>query len=127
MTITYEALVKKVVPLSHLTNLFTPEFREKNRIVFTNGCFDLLHRGHVYYLSRAKALGDLLVIGLNGDDSVTRLKGMGRPLNDQQSRAEVLAALAFVDYVILFHEDTPLKLIEAIGPHILVKGGDYVT
>ena len=111
--------------LSVLQDNFTETFRKSNRIVFTNGCFDLLHRGHIYYLSRARELGDLLVIGLNSDASVSRIKGPGRPVNTQQARAEVLGALAMVDYIIIFEEDTPLKLITALRPDILVKGGDY--
>ncbi|MBK9419347.1 MAG: D-glycero-beta-D-manno-heptose 1-phosphate adenylyltransferase [Flavobacteriales bacterium] len=97
-----------------------------DRIVFTNGCFDILHRGHVEYLQEAAALGDRLVIGLNSDASVRRLgKGDGRPFNDQESRAKLLTALRLVDAVVLFDEDTPFELIKAIGPDVLVKGGDY--
>jgi D-beta-D-heptose 7-phosphate kinase/D-beta-D-heptose 1-phosphate adenosyltransferase len=99
--------------------------RQGERIVFTNGCFDVLHAGHVRYLQQARALGQVLVVGLNGDDSVRRLKGPTRPLNDVEARAEVLAALDCVDYVTVFDEDTPLKLIEATRPHVLVKGADY--
>jgi D-beta-D-heptose 7-phosphate kinase/D-beta-D-heptose 1-phosphate adenosyltransferase len=95
------------------------------RIVFTNGCFDILHRGHVEYLAEARALGDRLVVGLNTDDSVRRLKGEGRPVNPLEDRAVVLAALAAVDYVVPFAEDTPADLIRAITPAVLVKGGDY--
>ena len=95
------------------------------KVVFTNGCFDLLHAGHVSYLQRARALGDLLVLGLNTDASVQRLKGPTRPLVQQDDRAQVMAALACVDYVVLFDEDTPLQLIETLRPDILVKGGDY--
>jgi len=94
-------------------------------LVFTNGCFDLLHHGHVDYLRRARALGSALVVGLNSDASTTRLKGPTRPLNPQDARASVLAALEFVDYVTIFDEDTPLDLIRAVRPDILVKGGDY--
>jgi rfaE bifunctional protein nucleotidyltransferase chain/domain len=97
-----------------------------DRIVFTNGCFDILHRGHVEYLEEAAALGDRLVIGLNSDASVRRQgKGLDRPLNDQDSRAKVLAALRCVDAVVLFEQDTPLELIQALGPDMLVKGGDW--
>lgn len=99
--------------------------REGRKLVFTNGCFDLLHPGHVDYLARAAGLGDLLVVGLNTDDSVRRLKGEGRPVNDQHARAIMLAALDFVDAVVLFGEDTPISLIRAILPNVLVKGGDY--
>lgn len=95
------------------------------KVVFTNGCFDILHAGHVTYLSEAKKLGDILIIGLNNDDSVRRLKGASRPVNEQQDRACVLDALASVDYVCIFEEDTPKELIEKIIPDVLVKGGDY--
>jgi rfaE bifunctional protein nucleotidyltransferase chain/domain len=98
---------------------------QSKKIVFTNGCFDILHLGHVHYLSAAKDLGDILVIGLNSDDSVKRLKGENRPMNTQYARALLLAALQFVDFVIIFDEDTPLNLIQQITPHVLVKGGDY--
>ncbi len=97
------------------------------RIVFTNGCFDLLHYGHVAYLEAAKKRGDVLVVGLNTDASVRRLKGRGRPVTPQKERAAVLAALACVDYVTLFSDDTPLRLIEAVCPDVLVKGGDWKT
>lgn len=98
---------------------------QSKKIVFTNGCFDILHLGHVHYLSSAKDLGDILIIGLNSDASVKRLKGENRPINAQYARALLLAALQFVDFVIVFDEDTPLNLIQQITPHILVKGGDY--
>jgi rfaE bifunctional protein nucleotidyltransferase chain/domain len=97
----------------------------EGRLVFTNGCFDLLHPGHVEYLEQAKRLGDILVVGLNTDDSVRRLKGLGRPLVEENDRARVLAALASIDAVALFDEDTPEELIEALLPDVLVKGGDY--
>ena len=96
-----------------------------SRLVFTNGCFDLLHRGHVEYLHAARSLGDVLVVGLNSDESVRRLKGHGRPVNPQEDRAIVLAALADVDFVTVFDEDTPRELIAALLPDVLVKGGDY--
>lgn len=96
------------------------------RVVFTNGCFDLLHVGHVRYLQAARALGDFFVVGLNDDASVRRLsKGPGRPLVPQAERAEILAALACVDAVIIFSQDTPLELIRTLRPNVLVKGGDY--
>ncbi len=98
---------------------------EEKIVVFTNGCFDILHRGHAEYLQRAKALGDVLVVGINSDASVRRLKGPSRPLVPQEDRAYVLASLAAVDYVSIFDEDTPLKLIQTLQPDILVKGGDY--
>src|SRR6201994_3283611 len=94
-------------------------------IVFTNGCFDILHTGHVRYLSAAKQLGDILVVGLNGDASVRELKGEGRPLNSQEDRAEVMAALGAVDYVIIFDEKRVDNLLREIRPQIYAKGGDY--
>ncbi|HEX8213691.1 MAG TPA: D-glycero-beta-D-manno-heptose 1-phosphate adenylyltransferase [Longimicrobium sp.] len=97
----------------------------RERVVFTNGCFDVLHRGHVEYLESARGLGDLLVVGLNTDDSVRRLKGPSRPVNPEDDRAYVLAGLAAVDYVTFFAEDTPRDLIVALLPDVLVKGGDY--
>ncbi len=97
------------------------------KVVFTNGCFDLLHLGHVDYLEKARALGNRLVIGLNTDDSVSRFKGPERPLQDQNSRARVLAALQFVDLVVYFNEDTPLNLISELIPDVLVKGSDYLA
>ncbi len=99
--------------------------REHRRIVFTNGCFDILHRGHVTYLAAARALGDVLVLGLNSDASVRRLKGPSRPINSTEDRAAVMDALRAVDYVTIFDEDTPLELIKSVKPDILVKGGDY--
>ena len=95
------------------------------KLVFTNGVFDLLHPGHVRYLAAAKALGDVLIVGLNSDDSVRRLKGPGRPIQDEQARAEVLAALAAVDLVVIFNEDTAAELVSLIRPDVYVKGGDY--
>jgi D-glycero-beta-D-manno-heptose 1-phosphate adenylyltransferase len=97
------------------------------KVVFTNGCFDLLHLGHVDYLEKARNLGDRLVIGLNTDDSVSRFKGPERPLQDQTSRARILAALQFVDVVVFFNEDTPLNLISELLPNVLVKGSDYLA
>ncbi|HEX5370593.1 MAG TPA: D-glycero-beta-D-manno-heptose 1-phosphate adenylyltransferase [Dehalococcoidia bacterium] len=99
--------------------------QEGRRIVFTNGCFDIIHRGHVSYLSSAKALGDVLIVGLNSDDSVRRLKGPARPINSLNDRLEIVSALSSVDYIVPFEEDTPLHLIEAIRPDVYVKGGDY--
>ncbi|KXK25551.1 MAG: D-heptose-1-phosphate adenylyltransferase [Bacteroidetes bacterium OLB12] len=96
-------------------------------MVFTNGCFDLIHLGHVDYLEKARNLGDRLVLGLNSDSSVSRFKGPERPLQDENSRARVLAAMQFVDLVVLFDEDTPLALISELIPDILVKGSDYLT
>lgn len=101
-------------------------WRFKNqKIVFTNGCFDLLHPGHIEYLAKARDLGDILIVGLNTDASVKRLKGEGRPTQNQEARAMVLAGLGNVDGVVLFDEDTPLELIKQVQPDVLVKGGDY--
>jgi D-beta-D-heptose 7-phosphate kinase / D-beta-D-heptose 1-phosphate adenosyltransferase len=99
--------------------------QEGARVVFTNGCFDVLHRGHVGYLTEARRLGDLLVVAVNSDESVRRLKGEGRPVNPVEDRVAVLAALSCVDHVLVFPEDSPARLIEAIRPHVYVKGGDY--
>ena len=96
-----------------------------NKVVFTNGCFDIIHRGHIEVLARTADLGDKLIIGLNSDQSIQKLKGKGRPIIDDQSRAILLAALSFVDAIVLFSEDTPLKLIWALLPDVLAKGGDY--
>lgn len=103
-------------------------FRQDNadkKIVFTNGCFDILHVGHKRYLQQAATLGDILVVGVNSDESVRRLKGPERPVNNEQDRAEMLCALGFIDYVVIFGEDTPYELIKKIQPDVLVKGGDY--
>lgn len=99
--------------------------REGKTVVTTNGCFDILHVGHVRYLQKARELGDLLVIGVNSDDSVRRLKGPPRPVIPDTERAELLAALECVDYVTIFDEDTPCELLEALRPNVHVKGGDY--
>lgn len=115
----------KIKNIDVLARLVAEEKARGRRVVFTNGCFDLLHAGHVKYLQKARAFGDLLVLGLNSDASVRRLKGENRPLIAQDERAHLLAALGCVDYVVLFDEDTPQGLIEALKPHVLVKGGDY--
>ena len=103
------------------------EFKLKGKkIVFTNGCFDILHAGHVSFLEKAKNFGDILILGLNSDRSVQALKGKGRPINNQNDRAYILAALEVVDYVVVFDDDTPYELIKLIRPNTLVKGADYV-
>jgi D-beta-D-heptose 7-phosphate kinase/D-beta-D-heptose 1-phosphate adenosyltransferase len=111
--------------MMHIIQAIKAEQEKGKKIVFTNGCFDILHRGHVTYLNQARDLGDLLIIGINSDESVKRLKGLERPVNMLEDRAYVLSALKSVDYVIPFEEDTPLDLINLIMPDILVKGGDY--
>ena len=118
-----EHINNKIVEQSFFEDNFQQLHTRK--IVFTNGCFDILHCGHVTYLAKAKQLGDVLVIGLNSDASVRRLKGPSRPIVDEKSRALLLAAFQFIDYVVLFEEDTPYELIKAAQPDILVKGGDY--
>jgi len=129
--IEYESSLNKsfseehIKTLNEIIALCTELKAREKRVVFTNGCFDLLHAGHVKYLETAKSFGDVLIIGLNSDRSVTALKGEGRPINVQMDRAYILAALEVVDYVVIFDEDTPYKLIKAIKPHTLVKGGDY--
>ena len=114
------------IALGELSATLAPLQQRGDKVVFTNGCFDILHPGHVAYLDAARALGDLLVVGLNSDRSVKMLgKGDERPICTEQERAEVLAGLQAVDYVVVFDEPTPLALIEAIGPDLLVKGGDW--
>lgn len=116
---------KKIMSLSELKTRIAAWRVTGKTIAFTNGCFDLLHQGHIFSLSQAAAQADFLVVGLNADLSVRKLKGEGRPVNDQQSRALVMASLAMVDAVVIFEEDTPLELIREIKPDVLVKGGDY--
>lgn len=118
----------KIKALSQAKTLTDQWKNEGLTVVFTNGCFDLLHRGHIQYLSKAKSLGDKLIIGLNSDSSVRSLnKGIARPLQDQTSRASILAAMECVDIVVLFDQSTPLELIKTVQPNILVKGGDYIA
>ncbi len=119
------SLDKKILKRSDAAELGRALRSQHKIIVFTNGCFDIIHRGHVEYLEFAKSQGDVLIVGLNTDESVRRLKGQGRPINSWIDRAYVLAALRSVDYVIPFHEDTPLNLIKEIVPDVLVKGADY--
>jgi D-beta-D-heptose 7-phosphate kinase/D-beta-D-heptose 1-phosphate adenosyltransferase len=115
----------KVLKAAALARVLS-NFRAKGkRVVFTNGCFDILHPGHISYLKRAARLGDLLVIGLNSDRSVRALKGKARPVNNERDRAYVLSALPFVDYITVFGESTPEKLIRMLKPDILAKGGDW--
>lgn len=116
---------RKITTLEELLRLRNIWRFQDKKVVFTNGCFDLLHLGHVDYLSKAADLGDILIVGLNSDHSAAALKGPGRPITDETSRSCLLAALFFVDAVVLFDEETPLKLIEAVKPDILVKGSDY--
>ncbi|ULH27228.1 D-glycero-beta-D-manno-heptose 1-phosphate adenylyltransferase [Leptospira weilii] len=117
-------LKARIVPWENVA-IFANRIRENQRIVFTNGCFDLVHRGHITYLSQARELGDFLWIGLNADSSVKRLKGEQRPVVPENDRAILLSNLRFVDAVTIFSQDTPLELIRLIKPAIHVKGGDY--
>ncbi len=117
-------LIKNKIFQFSIFNFHLPQWKDM-KVVFTNGCFDILHRGHVEYLAKAADMGDVLVVGLNTDASVRRLKGEGRPINNEEARALVLASLSFVDAVVLFDEDTPLELIKAVHPDVLVKGADY--
>lgn len=118
-------MLKNQIKRSELTSTIKRLRIKGKTVVFTNGVFDILHRGHVEYLTKAKSLGDILVVGLNSDKSVRRLKGKNRPINKQSDRAAVLLGLSSVDYVVIFTEDTPKKLIEEVKPDILVKGADY--
>jgi len=115
----------RVIPRRNVRALCARLRNEGKRIVFTNGCFDLLHAGHAQYLRRAAALGDVLLVGLNSDASVRRLKGEGRPVQGAADRAYLLASLSCVSYVTIFPEDTPSRLIGEVIPHVLVKGGDW--
>jgi D-beta-D-heptose 7-phosphate kinase/D-beta-D-heptose 1-phosphate adenosyltransferase len=116
---------KKITSLKSLIEIRASLKKKKKKVVFTNGCFDILHRGHVTYLAKARSFGDVLILGLNKDASIKRIKGEGRPINNEKDRAIVVSALECVDYVVLFGEDTPLRLITALKPDILVKGSDW--
>ena len=118
---------QKIVDQDRLVSISESMRKQGRKLVLTNGCFDLLHLGHVRYLQAARSLGDSLVVALNGDDSVRSLKGNGRPLNSAQNRAEVIAALQSVDHVVIFPELRVTRLIEQLRPAIYVKGGDYTT
>jgi rfaE bifunctional protein nucleotidyltransferase chain/domain len=119
------ALLDKICDLPTLKSKVDYWQSEGDKVVFTNGVFDLLHIGHITYMSKAANLGDRLIVGLNADSSVKRLKGPDRPINDQTNRAALLAALFFIDGIVVFEEDTPLNLISSLLPDVLVKGADY--
>jgi len=127
----YESSLNKSSSDAHIKNwdeisFLTSELRDKNKkIIFTNGCFDILHIGHIKYLEKSKSFGDVLIVGLNSDQSIRKLKGKKRPINNQIERAYILASLEVVDYVVIFNEETPFDLIKLIEPDVLVKGGDY--
>ena len=122
-----DLITKKIYTLTSIVEKARNWKKENKKIVFTNGVFDLLHKGHVFSLTQAAKEGDILIIGLNSDSSVKRLKGDSRPVNDQDARALLLASLLMVDAVVIFEEDTPLKLITSVMPDVLVKGGDYTV
>lgn len=118
-------ILRKIISTDSLGNILTNDLRNGNQIVFTNGCFDILHLGHLYVLSKAKAMGSILIVGLNSDSSVRAIKGADRPIQNENTRSAILASIEYVDYLVLFSEDTPLSIIKLIKPDILVKGGDY--
>src|SRR5690606_25471378 len=115
----------KIVTIPEIQKYLTKWNAEGEIIVFTNGCFDIIHKGHVLYLAKARNLGSKLIVGLNSDASVRRLKGASRPIKEEESRAYTIAAFACVYLVIIFEDDTPLELIKTVSPHVLVKGKDY--
>ena len=120
-----ETIKNKIISQDSLVGLLAIWKFQNKRVVFTNGCFDLLHLGHIDYLSKARDHGEILIVGVNTDDSVKRLKGNSRPLTDEQSRSMIMASLHFVDAVVLFDEDTPYELIKLVQPDVLIKGNDY--
>jgi len=124
---TADPIAEKIYTLPGITQKASQWKKERKKIVFTNGVFDLLHKGHIFSLSQAAKQGDILIIGLNSDGSVKKLKGNNRPINDQDARALLLSSLIMVDAVVIFEEDTPLNLITSILPDVLVKGGDYTV
>ena len=118
-------MISKIVEVKELINKIDPLRRSGKQVVFTNGCFDIMHAGHVRYLAAAKAEGEILIVGINSDKSVKSIKGKNRPIMPQDQRAEVLAGLWCVDYIVFFDEPDPLRLIQAIKPDVLVKGEDW--
>ena len=122
-----DSVRSKIKTRDGLSKILKSLKKKRKRIVFTNGCFDILHPGHISYLKKARALGDILVVGLNSDNSVRKLKGPPRPITPQKKRAELLGSLEFVDFITIFNESTPFNLIRKLKPHILVKGADWKT
>lgn len=116
---------KKIITRPEAEKIVRSLNAEKKRVVFTNGCFDILHVGHLELLEKAKSFGDVLIVGMNSDSSMKQIKGPDRPILTEQDRARLLAAIEMVDYVVLFDEETPFELLQQIKPNILVKGGDY--
>ena len=119
--------MEKLIEKENLDNIIKKLKAENKKIVFTNGCFDILHAGHVRYLKESKKFGDILIVGLNSDVSVKKIKGESRPINPEMDRAEVLAGLEAVNYIVLFDETSPVKLLEEIKPDIYTKGADYTV
>lgn len=119
--------MEKLIEKENLDNIIKKLKSENKKIVFTNGCFDILHAGHVRYLKESKKFGDILIVGLNSDISVKKIKGESRPINPEMDRAEVLAGLEAVSYIVLFDETSPVKLLEEIKPDIYTKGADYTV
>ena len=119
------SLQSKIVSINEIKGIVEQLKREGKKIGFTNGCFDILHAGHVLYLERSKSLVDILVLGLNSDNSIKRIKGARRPINGERDRAIVVAGLESVDWVVIFDDDTPIKLIELVKPDVLIKGADW--
>ena len=119
--------MEKLISIRRLSSKLGAARRRGRKVVFTNGCFDIIHAGHVRYLKKARSLGDILVVGLNSDSSVKAIKGPERPIVPERERAEVLGALSFVDYIVLFREPTPISLIKALRPDVLVKGSDWAA
>ena len=120
-----EIIKNKILTPEKLRSIVEVKHSEGKTFAFSNGCFDLVHQGHIDYLSKSRDLADYLIIGLNTDSSVRRLKGLRRPINDEYSRALMLASFLFVDYVVMFDEDTPYNLIKTLQPDVLIKGSDY--
>lgn len=116
---------EKIINFDEIEEIIQKDKELGKKIVFTNGCFDILHKGHITYLYEAKKLGDILIIGLNSDNSIKRIKGEKRPILPEDERAFILSALEMVDYVVIFEEDTPYELIKRVKPDVLVKGGDW--
>ncbi len=120
-----DTILHKIVSLDEALQIVDGWKKQGEKIVFTNGCFDIIHKGHIYYLAKARDLGSKLILGLNTDASIKRLKGESRPIKEEESRALTIASFEFIDLVILFDEDTPLNLISSLLPDVLVKGSDY--
>lgn len=119
--------MEKVIEKQNIKQIVDKLKKENKKIVFTNGCFDILHVGHVRYLKNSAEFGDVLIVGLNSDVSVRKLKGDTRPINNQSDRAEVLSALSFVDYIVIFEEESPVELLDIVKPDIYTKGADYTV